>query len=223
MNVHVVVPVRDQLHLTVALVEQMQRDPDWTRAHVFDNGSVDGTGDYLHGLAAVDDAWCVHDAEGARIYEMWEEGLDAAIDEQADRVLFLNNDVALAPGLVGELGAALGGTVWLAYPNYDRPLAEGVAELGTRETRGTYRHGGMSGFCFMALADRLDWRPLVDPALVWWGGDDEIAFGVEERGGRQLRLEGVPVEHVNEGTARHHDLGAQKAADFAYVTAKWGR
>ena len=223
MNVHVVVPVRDHSYLTRQILAELDAQDGWTFAHFYDNGSVDNTPEILAEAGDRDPRILVADASGVGIYEMWEAGLNASTAAGADRVLFINNDVTLAPGLVGLLAAAVGETVWLAYPNYDRPLTEGTADLGTRETFGTYRHGGMSGFCFMALAERLDWRPLVDPALRWWGGDDEIAFEVEKRGGRQVRVEGVGIQHDMEGTARHHDLEAQKAADLSYITAKWGR
>lgn len=226
MSTHVVVPVRDQLTLTSSLCDQL-RGETFERCWVFDNGSTDGTADYVRQLSGRDPRFRLIPAAGRGIYEMWTSGVIVARLQHRDavNVAILNNDLFLAPGTIGHLADALRSDpgLWAVYPDYDRPLAAGVKLDGLGYTAGTYRHGGLSGFCFMVAGERLNWSPLIDPTFHWWGGDDDLAFEIESRGGKQARVRGLPVEHLCEGTAVHHDLHAQKAADLAAVVAKWGR
>jgi GT2 family glycosyltransferase len=153
---------------------------------------------------------------------MWHKGFELAKSFKADYVAILNNDLELFPNTIQTLANALSYNkeAWISYPDYNA-IKSGT--INYKETKGTYRHGGMSGFCFMLRIELIDWSPLVDPGFGWYGGDDDIAFEVEARGGKQIRVLGLPVGHLKEGTARHHDLGAQKAADMAYIFEKWGR
>lgn len=224
MVTQIVIPVRDQLHLTQSIVQQLKDMGGWDHCWIFDNGSIDDTRPWIK-------QWCLDNpkfswlpADGKTIYEMWDWGFTCS--RYADHVLFLNNDLELHPSTVLALSQALASRddYWIAYPDYNRNLGNPMKNMCNYiETSGTYRHGGMSGFCFMLKTKMVDWDPLVDPRFVWWGGDDDIAFEVEARGGRQIRVLGLPIEHMNEGTARHHDLGIQKATDLKAVIEKWGR
>ena len=223
MITHVVIPVRDQLHLTRYICEQLKEQPGWDKCWIYDNGSVDGTAEYLMEIFLDDPRFQPVEATGFGIYEMWDHGFSQAKMDGADFVAFLNNDIRLFENTFDRLNEILNSDekAWIVYPDYNSTMK--TSPSGWRETKGTYRHGGMSGFCFMLRADKIDWSPLVDPIFKWWGGDDDIAFNVEKRGGRQIRVLGLPVAHMNEGTARHHNLGAQKAADLQAVLKKWGR
>jgi len=220
--VDIVIPVRDQLHYTQSIVKQIKEMKGWNHVWILDNGSIDDTYEWLKG-------WCYHNprfsrlpAEGATIYEMWDWGFYCA--RFADYVLFLNNDVVLHPSTIVALSAALKADDknWIAYPDYNAKAPYGH-HCNYKVTHGTYRHGGMCGYCFMLKRQKVEWTPLVDPQFGWWCGDDDIAFEVESRGGRQVRVVGLPIEHVNEGTARHHNLGAQKAEDMRRCLEKWKR
>ena len=58
------------------------------------------------------------------------------------------------------------------------------------------------------------YQPLItDPDYRWWYGDNHLAECIELAGGRQMRVVGLPIKHVNEGTAQHHDLYAAKLQD----------
>lgn len=222
MVTHVVIPVRDQLHITQSIVAQLDEQVGWQKCWIFDNGSEDGTWDYLIDLYNANHRYNPVMASGDGIYDMWGEGYQRAKAGGADYVAILNNDLTLAPNTIDSLNDALSYNTdaWVAYPDYDTAT---YGPIGQRVTTGTYRHGGMSGFCFMLKTAPIDWEPLVDPQFKWWGGDDDIAFEVEKRGGQQLRVVGLPITHLMEGTSRHHDLGAQKAADLQAVIKKWGR
>lgn len=222
VSTHIVIPVRDQVDITQSIVEQLQQQIGWEKLWIFDNGSVDNTWDYLMKVSSEDSRICPINALGAGIYDMWDEGFRVSLHEGADFVAILNNDLILSFNTIQIMKNALSYNkdAWIAYPDYN---AQFPGTINYRETKGTYRHGGMSGFCFMLKAKKIDWSPLVDPRFIWWGGDDDIAFEVEKRGGQQIRVMGLPVEHLHEGTARHHDLGIQKGLDMQSIFIKWGR
>lgn len=224
MSTHVVIPVRDRVALTASICDQLAGQAGWDRCWVYDNGSQDGTRAHLLHLRDIDPRFCPIPAAGDPIYRMWDRGFRQAKTYGATRVLFLNNDVILAPGTVEALNVALDSDpdLWLVYPDYDADPDREPWVTGMRDTSGTYRHGGMCGWAFMLRAGPVDWSPLIDPALVWWGGDDDLAFEIEHRGGRQARVVGLPVVHLGSQTAALHPQGSCEA-DLAYVVAKWGR
>lgn len=220
--VDIVMPVRNQAHLTASICNQLLDQDGWERCWIFDNGSIDATAPLL---TTLDDRFKPVLAGGRLIYEMWDQGFRAARGSGAEYVAIINNDLQLAPGTFTRMGQAFAqdqGTA-LVYPDYDLEVSRGAWDAGLRYTSGTYRHGGMSGFCFALRSAAVDWAPLVDSRFLWWGGDDDIAFNLEARGWSQARMEGLPVDHLHEGTARHHDLGEVKAADMARIIEKWGR
>lgn len=230
MIVDVVIPVRGLCELTRSICAQLQAQHGWRACYVFDNGSLDDTAEYLAELARTDPRFVPIPAWGSGIYQMWEAGLDMAVASGTDYVAFLNNDLTLAPGTFVALASALDSApeVVLAYPDYDLPLERdgnfrppGPERL--RRTTGTYRHGGMSGFAFMAKASRLDWRPLVEPGIHLWYGDDDLAFAVASRGGIQVRVVGLPIVHLGQATSNQHpSVFASITADKAAFVAKWG-
>jgi len=116
MTVHALIPVFNRLDMTRRVVADLraQRDAD-VRIVVIDDGSTDGTADWL---AAQSDILAIR-GNG----ELWWAGaVDAALREIVPRasgddyVLFLNNDTAVGPDLVSTLvrvsrehqGAAVG-------------------------------------------------------------------------------------------------------------------
>lgn len=229
LQVDVVIPVRDQLAVTQAILGQLgsAEQPGWERCWVLDNGSTDETPAFLADLAERDQRFGLIPAAGWTVYEMWGLGVDLARELGAEAVAVLNNDLVLAPGTIAQLTAAIEETgAWVAYPNYDRPLLLPVEELGVRETSGTYRHGGMSGSAFMldVREGRVDWKPLVDPGFKFWYGDDDLAFTVEQQGGRQVRVSGLGIEHTGGATtALHPEMLRSVGDDQALCVRKWGR
>ena len=222
-STHIVIPVRDQIHLTQSMVEQLIGQPGWDKCWIFDNGSEDDTWQYLMEVSEQVPEIIPMSAATMGIYEMWDGGFHLAKIAGAEYVAILNNDLVLQPNTIQILKNALAYNkqAWIAYPDYNQQ--ENAGNINYRTTKGTYRHGGMSGFCFMLRTEPIDWTPLVDPIFKWWGGDDDIAFNVEAKGGEQVRVVGLGVEHLMEGTARHHDLGRQKSADMLSIFKKWGR
>lgn len=222
MVTDIVIPVRDQLHLTQAICEQLKDMDGWNHCWILDNGSVDNTWEWLRQWCLDNPKFSALPAKGKTIYEMWDWGFTCS--RYADHVLFLNNDLELHPSTILALSQALEAyeSNVIAYPDYNAVVQFGNM-CNYRVTSGTYRHGGMSGFCFMLKRSWVDWEPLVDPRFVWWGGDDDLAFNIEARHGRQVRVIGLPIVHYHGATAVNHDLEATKVADWQYLMEKWGR
>lgn len=224
-RIGVVIPVRGQHELTRTILGQLQAMPDWHVAMVFNNGDDEETRRTLATARSDDRRLRFMDTPTDGIYQMWGRGLDWARFAGCDYVAFLNNDVRLYPGTFAHLARLLDNAprAALAYPDYGETRPE--LRMGhTRVTHGTYRLGGMCGYAFMLRVDAVDWEPFIDPRFQWWGGDDDLAFQLEAKGWDQVRALGLPVAHMNEGTARHHpEVSEHKAADLAAVVAKWGR
>lgn len=217
-RVFVVVPVRDQWPLTRLLlssVDAQTEQPD--DVLVIDNGSTDDTAAGVRELRR-SRSWLSRVERAGSIYSLWNHGFARAkrLASGEFYVLITNNDVELHRRSIEFLHVALEGhpDAWCAYPDYD---AAWVDEPGPsiRRTSGVFGDGGMSGSCFMLAGHRIPWRPLVtDLTYQWWAGDNHLAECIEQEGGDQLRVVGLPVRHENEGTARHYDLYAQKLADM---------
>lgn len=222
MITDIVIPVRDQLQYTESICRQLSNMDGWRHCWVFDNGSEDDTWEWLKQWCKGMPKFSCIPAKGLNIYEMWDWGFDAA--SNADHLLYLNNDVELHPSTIVALNAALESqdSNWIAYPDYNCPEQFGNM-CNYRVTSGTYRHGGMSGFCFMIKRNKIDWSPLVDPAFKLWYGDDDIAFEVAARHGRQVRVVGLPIVHIGQATTNAHpELFEHIPRDREAFVAKWG-
>ncbi len=171
----------------------------------------------------------VIEAPDANIHQMWNLGWQAALADFGDDVLiaFLNNDIDFRPGTLEVLArAVLRNEIWAVYPDSDCRVADGVLLRGTTlATRGSKRHGGMSGHCFL-LKGGIHTRgglQLFDTRYQSWYGDDDFAFRVARHGYQIHRVLGLPCDHLNEATMRHRpDLMARREADRALFVAEWG-
>lgn len=218
-RIFVVVPVRDELEHTRAFVECMRAQTHEHDLIILDNGSVEIlTKRYLARLAEQREVRVV-DASGMTIYETWNDGFRraslAAGVAKHWHVLVSNNDVLLPPHALAQLSAALAAdeSRWVAYPDYGAVLTPTSlttqrlvdADPAVGITHGVWGSNGMSGSCFMLAGDRIPWRPLIqDLAYQWWYGDNHLARAIEQAGGQQTRVLGLPMWHAQSATARHH-------------------
>lgn len=226
-RVDVIVPVRDRVELTRSFLANLALSSDWRTLFVLDNGSGPATQKLLE---TTRQEWgarkvTVEHRAGQSIYELWNAGVDRARRQasaqrvKAWHVLVTNNDVELPASAIAELSRALDDDEhrWIAYPDYSEPMVDEPVVRGYRDTKGVLDSGGMFGACFMIAGHRIPWIAdglISDLGYEWWFGDNHLAREVELAGGRQTRVVGLPVHHVNEGTARHHpELTLAKARD----------
>lgn len=217
----VVIPVRGQWHLTERCLASLAIEP----VHdvlVLDNASEDDTRARIRELSST--TWRklhVKHSNDRSIYESWNEGFARArrlSKGEPFNALMLNNDVRLETGSVQAMSNMLTAhpQVWVSYPDYTRRAwpTRGASREGLGG-QGVAHQGGLYGPCFMLAGERIPWEPLItDPAYEHWYGDDHLAECILEEGGVQGRVLGLSVEHLNQGTARHHpELHAVKLAD----------
>lgn len=148
-NVTIVIPLYNQVHYTRICLESLQTHGfGAARILVIDNGSTDGTGEYLACCQGID---VLSNQENLGCSGAWNQGMRETATEW---VLFLNNDVIVAPGwLEGLLSFAQEHGLDIVTPairegeyNYD------IVAYGGRimDTMGDVaRMGVADGICFM--------------------------------------------------------------------------
>lgn len=171
----------------------------------------------------------VIDGEDLNIHQMWNAGWRAALHEFGDQVLvaFVNNDVRFRPGTLEVLArAVLPNEVWITYPDPHVRVDDGVRLTGrTLVTRGSKRHGGLTGHLFLLKGGlhTLGGTAMFDERLHCWYGDDDLAFRVERAGFQQRCVEGLPCDHLNEATMSHRPEWAERReADRRLFAQLWG-
>lgn len=231
MRTFAVVPVLNEWELTAGLIACIA--PHVDDLCVLDNGSTDGTQSNVRRMA-LSGSGRVHLSlqRGRSIYEMWNAGFDRAKRRggKACRVLITNNDILLPPFGVEAMRSALtyDQEAIAAYPDYDVDRLDAPMWSGeTRRTNGVLGDGGLFGACFMLAAERVSWSPLItDLSYEWWYGDNHLAECIAQAGGHQVRCVGLPVRHLNEGTARNVDqaeLYARKLRDRGRWMTRYDR
>ncbi len=216
----VVIPVRNRLDLTRRLVDQLAGSR-YDALFVLDNGSEDGTWDWLQCQPLAVSVEPV-DAVGLGIYAMWNLGIRLARQRaQLCDIAILNNDIQICPHFLDRLSAGLRSKpdLWAVSANYGAQPVEGL-----RYVRGSFKTGGLAGFAFMARGEIFD-RLSFDEGFHWWYGDDDFVAQIESRGGRVGIVGSAAVEHVGGGgqTVRYTRarLGAIER-DRRRMWSKWG-
>ncbi len=213
-----VIPTRDRGDLLLPLVHDLVEQNEFDALLVLDNSESQDL------VLKYNDVQVIP-APGQTIYEMWNWGwlysLGAGYAYHSDvHVAFLNDDIMIPDGFLGYLSDALDSDEkwWCVYPNYDRPLEDGVDELDEIvETYGTYRQGGLWGCAFMLKADKLnEGLPLFDESFKLWYGDDDLVRNIEILGGKVGRVRGLPLYHIGGGgqtSLLHPELNVLKGED----------
>lgn len=216
----VVLPVKGRLDLTRRLVDDLAAAGGYETMFVLDNGSTDGTADWLR-ARGVTTAVEVVDASGMGIYAMWNLGVRLARARHARcNIAVLNNDIKTGPEFLVRLAAGLRSRpgLWVVSPNYDDRTVSGVQYVHS-----TFKGGGLAGFAFMARGEIFDYVTF-DEEFRWWYGDDDFVAQVEAVGGRAGIVGGATVEHIG-GGAQTIQYTQQVLADIERdrrrMWAKW--
>lgn len=219
----VIVPVKDRLDLTQELVEQLRDQGGWDGLFVFDNGSTDGTTEWLldqHDLM-------VFPAVDVGIHHMWNAGVEEALHRSGGRcnILFLNNDLKLGHEMVRELADALRAGPWVAVgPNYDGRQIRGVEQVRSIAADRYDGTGGLPGFAFMVRGEWFASGYRFPTDCKWWYGDNDLTMMFDMHGQPYGLVEAAAVEHFGAGTAgdwKSPEWEAQLAADQAAWVKRW--
>jgi GT2 family glycosyltransferase len=218
---YVVVPVRDRLELTRALVGDLVCQGGHDGLFVFDNGSTDGTACWLAREHARGTLVAV-DAAGWTLHRMWNAGIRLARErDPACNIAILNNDLRLGPDFCRRLAAALRSEPDLVAvsPNYDGRPIDGVVHVTS-----TFKNGGLAGFAYMVRGEAFD-HIAIDETLRWWYGDDDLVAQIAACGGRVGVTGATTVEHVNGGSQTityTREVVYDLEHDLLHMLAKWG-
>ena len=188
------------------LVLSLLEDPEVDAVLILDNGHRGGNAKtWFRQIARRDARVTIVAAHRWGIHRMWNYGREWAAAHGFEFYAALNDDITVPPLLITEIARAMRARseIWIASPEWTRPLSAGVDVTGTvRHVRGTQRHGGIAGWCWMLRLDAP--VPLVDEGFQWWYGDDDLAEQVHRAGGHLGIVEGLPLDHAQETTARKH-------------------
>jgi GT2 family glycosyltransferase len=217
----VVVPVKGRQPLTRHLVTQLAAAGGYDELYVLDNGSDDGTWQWLRRQQEQGRLEAVA-APALGIYQLWNLGVRLARKRDPDaNVAIFNNDLRIGPRLVSRLAAGLRSApdLWAVSANYD-----GRAVNGVQYVHSTFKRRGLAGFAFMVRGAIFD-QVSFDEAFEWWYGDDDFVAQIEARGGRVGVVGEAMVEHIDGGAqtvryTRERLAGIER--DRRRMWAKWG-
>ena len=218
----VIIPVRDKLDLTQSIVEALIEDGGYSDLIVFDNGSKDGTWNWLRTqhLFAIP-------APKATLHEMWNRGLHRAAHTGAPAVI-LNNDIEIddKADWLERLCAPLKDGWSVTCPNYDG--RGGVFPVESLRGKGVCGHryngtGGLAGFAF-AMAPDIAASHRFPTEAMWWFGDTDLVLTMEDQNHDIGLVRDVGVTHLDGGsqTTKEHDLSEQFKQDQEWFENKWG-
>jgi GT2 family glycosyltransferase len=220
MRIAVYTLTRERLDYTKACFASLQEKASAPFDHfVIDNGSKDGTADWLaneykpHFLRCYDRNYGISYASNAAVDYLMSGGYDLII--KFDNDCFVRSPNILAQ--IAELYESIGG--------FERTyvLSPHVEGIHRQPARGRYDIVGGRNIGFTAIVGGLFH---VVPARIYreyrypetlplaWGQDDHFCHWVKERGGHVGYIEGLEVEHYR-GTT-------QQAVDYPdYFERKW--
>lgn len=225
----VVIPMKDRLDLTMALVDQLAEQGETTAVLIYDNGSSEETRDQLKGWRCPPGIGqlAVFDATGQGIHDMWNRGLGmAAAGAQQVNVALLNNDIKIGPNFLSGLARALRSDplAAVASPNYDGRDPQGADVQVVRDIcAGRYDGtGGIAGFAFMLKGEGGYRFP---HELTWWYGDNDMMCSAAAAGMHGVIALNVQCEHIDGGSQTAGDWSDHAAVlekDREWFVAKWG-
>ncbi len=241
--VSVVIVTYGGLELTKACLDSLLEHETWPRLDVIvvDNGSSDGTPEYLAEVARGDPrVRCVFNRENRGFAAANNQGIALAAGEI---VVLLNNDTVVPPGLMGRLAAHLrrDASIGLLCPTTNfcgnearvEPDYSDVADLPAFAARRARAHRGRvfdigvaAMYCVAARRDVLDEVGPLDEAYgIGMFEDDDFAVRMRAKGYRVACAEDAYVHHVGQGAFRKLSPEAYDALwkkNQAYFEKKFG-
>lgn len=222
----VVIPVKDKLELTKALVEQLREQGGWDGLFIYDNGSGAQTKEWLKAQYDLES----FDAKGAGIHQMWNAGINEAMRRSGGMcdVVFLNNDLILGHDFCSGMVEALHSGPWMAVSgNYDGRDGAGEVQQVTGICAEKYDGtGGLAGFAYAVKSELFSAGYRFPEDCKWWFGDNDLVLTMDMMNLKYGVATGVAVEHLGAGTAgnwQDKKWSAQLAQDQAAFARKWSQ
>lgn len=219
------IPTISAIKTLKPLVKGLVADPAVAAVLILDNGHrAPEARQWFRVMARKEPKVTLVDAKGWGLHRMWNYGWDHARAHGFEYYGAFNDDLVAPPNLVRDLVDALDRDqgLWIVSPDWQRRLTDGIAVTGrVRHVTGTQRHGGIAGWCWILRTD-IDVPP-IDENLRWWYGDCDLAEQIRLAGGALGVVEGLPLDHEQETTARKHSWTRQAIIeDGKYFEAKYG-
>jgi hypothetical protein len=233
-----VVPVKNRLDLTTSLIGQLREQGGATEIVVCDNGSTRPTKNWL----GSQDDLTVLDMPDAGIHDMWNAGIEHALEKHGPRthLAFLNNDLELGPAFLRTLSQALTDNRELVAVcgNYDNRGSNVPVVLTTDICANRYNgEGGFAGFAFMVRGEWFGTGYRFPAECKWWFGDNDLMRsiaradthrGYDDRPSKAGIVIAARVNHLDGGGGTAGDVmwskhQAQIDLDREAFDAKWAQ
>ena len=225
--VEIVIPVFNQLECTQLCLESLRRHTGLRAGTVvIDNGSTDGTAEYL---STRTDITVISNARNCGCAAAWNQGVRAC---RADWVVVLNNDVVLTAGWLEGLLTAAKTEAWdIVTPairegllNYD---LESYAREFVESAAGAMRPDVADGVCFMVRRRVFERIGLFDENFRVGVFEDTDFFERARQAGFKLGTTGRSFIHhfgsVTQKCIRQVNLyGPYEEENRQYFRKKWG-
>lgn len=225
MNIDIVIPVLNQLHYTKQCLRDLFANTSGINIIVINNGSTDGTLEYLASLPSLT---TINNDTNRGCAAAWNQGIKAG---QSPWVVILNNDVLLPKGwLEGLLAYAEETGTDIVSPgmrgracDYD---FENYAEDFMKAMSKTSRRGEAHGVCFMVRRDVFEKIGYFDENFRIGQYEDADFFLRAKLGGFTLAITGRSFIHhfgsVTQNTLRNDKATKPyEAENRAYFRQKW--
>lgn len=212
------IPVKNKLEWTAPLVEHLLLHDDLDQVWVFDNGSRDRTREWLVHRSSFDGRLKPMDAEGMKIYEMWNYMITLAGAYPSANLAILNNDIRLPPYAIRDMSLLMRKdeyqiaavdpartglyTYSIGWWAPDRALPEPIEPYCEEQPLG-FR----IGWAFIVAAEFWKGQPYaVHPDFEIYYGDDDLYRRAMERGGRACVVRGIGSDHAENQSGWERNL-----------------
>jgi GT2 family glycosyltransferase len=211
MDVSIVIPVFNQLNFTSVCLASLEATlPEGNEIIVIDNGSSDGTGEYLSKLSNVS---VIANAENRGCAAAWNQGVKAS---HAPWIAILNNDIIVSANWLGGLfDFAREKNADIVSPafregEYNYDIAE-YAEEYVRRMHSVSRMGIAQGVCFMVHRRVFDQIGLFDENFRVGQFEDADFFRRAGRAGFLMGTTGRSFIH-HFGSVTQNSIRGQRTA-----------
>lgn len=210
----VVIPFRDNLDMTRALVAQLIGQAQADVIFMMNNGAPGPSFTFCE----------VVECEDWNLHRMMNAGMGLAKHIAAGlphNTAILNNDIVIGPNFLSGLSTALrsNDNLALVSPNMENWPGEGVF-MGTRGDE-----PGMYGPAFMVKGEEWE-RPFWEE-LGWWYGETDLVAQIEHSGRNVGIVYDTYMEHIGGGSQTHNQVGYEiggidpRAHDAELFYSKW--